>query len=169
MARCQNILAAHHHQGEKDRVHPHYLRGSIYCSAYGGRLVYSEQKGNGGTYAYFWCAKRKTNENDCTRRAIRVERVEDAVADFYGHFQLQPECTVQVQAAVRDELASQQADAKRGLQRATKQDLLASEMQRLTRELKEADLEISAAKTTNHEVEDTLDAALKAATNCRAA
>lgn len=120
MARCQNILAAHHHQGEKDRVHPHYLRGSIYCSAYGGRLVYSEQKGNGGTYAYFWCAKRKTNENDCTRRAIRVERVEDAVADFYGHFQLQPECTVQVQAAVRDELASQQADAKRGLQRATK-------------------------------------------------
>jgi hypothetical protein len=59
---CQDVLAAHHHQGEKDRVHPHYLRGTIFCSACGGRLVYSEQKGNGGTYVYFWCVKRKTKE-----------------------------------------------------------------------------------------------------------
>ena len=187
---CQDILAAHH-KGEKDRVHPHYLRGTVYCSACGGRLIYSEQKGNGGTYAYFWCVKRKTKLNDCARRAIRVERVEDAVADFYGQFQLRPEYATQLQSAVRDELASQHADAKRGLQRATKrkvqveaerqkllqahyagaipQDLLAGEMQRLTRELKEADLEIAAAKSTNHEVETTLDAALKAATNCQGA
>jgi site-specific DNA recombinase len=68
---CQDVLAAHHHRGEKDRVHPHYLRGTIHCSACGGRLVYSEQKGNGGTYVYYWCVKRKTKENNCTRRAMR--------------------------------------------------------------------------------------------------
>lgn len=187
---CQDILAAHRY-GEKNRVHPHYLRGTIYCSACGGRLVYSEQKGNGGTYAYFWCVKRKTKDNNCSRRAMRVERIEEAIVDFYGRFQLKPECAAQIQAAVREELASQQTDAKRGLSRAAKrkhqaetertkllqahysgaipQDLLASEMNRLTRELKEADLEIAAAKITNQDVEDTLKRALHAATTCQSA
>ncbi|HEX5116553.1 MAG TPA: recombinase family protein [Pseudonocardiaceae bacterium] len=187
---CQDILASHHH-GEKDRVHPHYLRGTIYCSACGGRLVYSEQKGHGGTYVYFWCVKRKTKKNNCTRRAVRVERVEEAIVDFYGRFRLRAKYAAEIQQAVRDELASQQHDARRDLQRATKrrtqaegerqkllhahyagavpQDLLASEMQRLTRELKEADLAITAAKTTNQHIEATLDAALTAAANCQAA
>jgi hypothetical protein len=42
-------------------------------------------------------------------------------------------------------------------------------MQRLTRDLVEANAEITAAKTTNQDVEATLVAALAAATNCQAA
>ncbi len=59
----QDILAAHNNTGEKDRKHNHYLRSTIYCSACGGRLVYSEAKGNGGKYIYFMCAKEE-NESE---------------------------------------------------------------------------------------------------------
>jgi site-specific DNA recombinase len=70
----QHVLAAHNHTGEKDRTHNHYLRSTIYCSACGGRKVYSENKGNGGTYAYFFCVKRKTKTNNCQRSAIRARK-----------------------------------------------------------------------------------------------
>jgi site-specific DNA recombinase len=187
----QDLLAAHAHRGEKDRVHPHYLRGTIYCSACGGRLVYSENKGNGGTYTYYLCAKKKTRESDCTRPAIRLERIEDGIATFYRQFRIKKQHAEQIRQAVRDELAHQEIEARSSLLRATKrkqqvqderqkllhahyagaipQDLLTSEMYRFTRSLAEAETEITAAKATNSEVEATLEAALKTAANCPAA
>ncbi|MEV6878390.1 hypothetical protein [Amycolatopsis sp. NPDC051128] len=96
--------------------------------------MYSANKGNGVTYVYYMCVKRKTKTKD----------------------------------AVRQELAAQQAEASRSLERATArktrinderqkllqahyagaipQDLLGSEMQRLTRELAQAETEIKTAK-----------------------
>ena len=187
----QDLLAANAHRGEKDRVHPHYLRGSIYCSACGGRLVFSENKGNGGTYHYFICLKKKTRENNCRRPAIRLERIEDGIAEFYGQFQVPAQQSEAIRAAVTAELAAQTAEARRGLARANKrktqaqeerqkllqahyagaipQDLLAVEMNRLTRELAQADVEIQAARATNTEVETTHQAALRAASNCERA
>lgn len=184
----QDLLAAHAHRGEKDRVHPHYLRGTIYCSNCGGRLVYSENTGNGGTYPYYLCVKKKTKENNCTRGAMRLERIEDAIAEFYQRFKLSDEQAEDIRRAVRTELAAQQAEGRESLKRATKRreraqderskllathyagaiptDLLASEMNRLTRELAAAEGEIKAAKATNTEVEATLDAALTVASHC---
>ena len=187
----QDILAAHAHQGEKDRIHPHYLRGTIYCSACGGRLVYSENTGNGGTYRYYFCVKKKTKTNNCTRGAMRVERIEDAIAEFYQGFKIDEERAEGIREAVRSELAAQQAESRESLKRATKRreraqdergkllqahyagaiptDLLGSEMNRLTRELAAAEGEIKAAKTTNTEVAAVLDAALTVATHCERA
>jgi site-specific DNA recombinase len=102
----QNVLAAHAKRGERDHKHPHYLRSTIYCSACGGRLVYSENTGNGGTYKYYFCVKRKTKTNNCTRPAVRVERVEDGIADFYRQFQVRPEYAEQIRESVRAELAT---------------------------------------------------------------
>jgi site-specific DNA recombinase len=186
----QDILAAHTNS-EKDRVHSHYLRGTIYCSSCGARLVYSQNKGNGGTYTYYFCVKKKTRANNCTRPAMRVERIEEGIAAFYRQFRITLAYAEQVRQAVRDELAAQQADARRSLTRATKrkqqvqderqkllrahyagavpQDPLASEMKRLTRELAEAEAEIMASKTTNTDIETKLDAALKAAGSCETA
>jgi site-specific DNA recombinase len=188
--RVQDILAAHTN-GEKDRVHSHYLRSTIYCSACGARLVYSENKGNGGTYAYYLCVKKKTKANNCTRPAVRVERIEDGIAALYRQLQIKPEHAAEIKQGVRSELAVQEKEARRNLQRAGKrkrqlqderqkllqahyagaipQDLLASEMNRLTRELIEADAEIAAAKITNAQVEANLAAALTAAGRCVAA
>ena len=187
----QDVLAAHNHIGEKDRVHTHYLRSTIYCSSCGARLVFSQNTGNGGTYQYFMCVKRKTKRNNCHRPAMRLERIEEGIAEFYARFRVPPERIEQIREAVREELASQQDEAVRGMKRALKrkqhaqderqkllrahyagavpQDLLALEMKRLTRELAEADTEIAAAKTTSRDVEATLAAALQAASNCQQA
>jgi site-specific DNA recombinase len=186
----QDLLAAHAHLGEKDRVHRHYLRGSIFCSNCGGRLVYSQSKGNGGTYAYYLCVKKKTKDNGCTRPAVRLERIEDGIAAFYRRFHIRPEAAEKIRAAVRAELSREQSEARSSFIRAAKrkeqvqgerqklirahyagavpQDLLASEMQRFTRALAEADAEIAAAKTSTSDVEATLDAALNAAAACQA-
>lgn len=187
----QDTLAAHNHTGEKDRIHTHYLRSTIYCSDCGGRLVYSENTGNGGTYVYYMCVKRKTKTNNCRRPAMRLEQVEAGIADFYTGFALPPHYAEQIRAGVRAELAGQQEHARASLLRAKKrrtqvenqrqvllrghysgaipQDLLASEMQRLTRELAQADAEIAAAQTTTHDLETTLDQALRTATHCERA
>jgi site-specific DNA recombinase len=187
----QDTLASHNHTGEKDRKHTHYLRGTIYCSACGARLVFSRHQGNGGTYDYFLCVKKKTKANNCTRPAVRVERVEDGIAAFYQRFQLTPTVSAQIQAAVRAELAEQQQEAKvhlaRALQRkeqihderakllqahytgAIPQDLLVSEMERFTRSLAGVEREISACQASSADIEETLKAALTAATHCTGA
>ena len=137
------------------------------------------------------CVKRKTKRNNCHRPAIRLERVEEGIAEFYTRFTIPPARAEQIREAVREELASQQDEAVRGMKQAHKrkqhaqderqkllrahyagavpQDLLASEMKRLTRELAEADTEITAAKATNRDVEATLAAALQAASSCQQA
>ncbi|WP_370950380.1 recombinase family protein [Amycolatopsis sp. cg5] len=187
----QHILAAHNHTGEKDRKHTHYLRSTIYCSSCDGRLVYSENTGNGGTYVYFLCVKKKTKTNNCRRPAVRVERIEQGIADFYGRFQVTPEYAEEIRQGVRQEVAARRLEASHGLERAAKrktqltderqkllqahyagavpQDLLGSEMQRLTRQLAEADGEIKAAKTATEGVEVTLERALTTASHCEQA
>ena len=175
----QAILAAHNHTGEKDRTHNHYLRLTIYCSDCGARLIFSRNRGKSGEhYDYFMCVKKKTKTNNCSRRAMRVERVEDGIASFYGSFRVQPEYAEQIRAAVQDELATQQVEATRGQEHAMgrkqrvqderekllgahyagaiPQDLLASETKRLTRQLAEAEGEIKAAQVTTANVEVTL-------------
>ncbi|GAA1029109.1 hypothetical protein GCM10009565_58650 [Amycolatopsis albidoflavus] len=115
----QDVLAAPpNHTGEKDRVHLHYLRSTIYCSDCGGRLVLSRYRDRRGEiYGYFLCLK-KTRANNCRRPAVSVERIEDGTATFYGSSQIEEEYAEQIRATVRAELATEQAEAARGLQRA---------------------------------------------------
>jgi site-specific DNA recombinase len=188
----QAILVAHNHTGDKERVHNHYLRSTIYCSACGGRLIFSRNRGKSGeAYDYFMCVKKKTKSNNCVRRAIRAERVEDAVSRFYGTFHIAPQHAEQIRAAVHEELAAQQAEASRSLEHATSrkrqvqderekllqahyagaipQDLLATEMRRLTRELAEAESAIQAARVSTADIAETLRRALVAASHCERA
>jgi site-specific DNA recombinase len=39
----------------KPQRHHHYLKGTVYCDHCGARLIFSWNKGNGGTYDYFKC------------------------------------------------------------------------------------------------------------------
>ncbi|MGH2600637.1 MAG: hypothetical protein ACRDQW_02670 [Haloechinothrix sp.] len=140
---------------------------------------------------YFMCVKKKTKTNSCRRPAIRLERIENGIARFYARFQISEEKVKQIRATVVGELAAQQAEAEAGVKRATRrkarlederhkllqahyagaipQDLLAEEMKRLTRGLTEAEAEISSARTTTRELENTLSQALQAAGHCQAA
>lgn len=122
---------------------------------------------------------------------VRLERIENGIADFYAGFRLSDERVEQIRTSVRDELAAQQVEGKLSVNRANKRrdlltnerkqllqahyagavptDLLGSEMKRLTREIAEADVEIAAAKTTTTDLEAVLEAALAAVANCETA
>lgn len=73
--RIQDVLASRGVAGEKTREHPHYLKDTIYCEACGSRLIYSQNKGHGGTYEYFVCLGRMT-KNGCPVYSIKLEKIE---------------------------------------------------------------------------------------------
>jgi hypothetical protein len=183
--RVQDILHAHNAAGEKDRTHAHYLKGSIWCGNCGGRLVFSRNKGRGGTYDYFFCMGRKLKRNACMRSAVQVEAVEAGVIDYYASFQLGRKRAAAIKAAVQVELvesrqqAARDADrAKRRLAKANNQrrklltahyaeavplDLLKVEMTRLMREMAAAESELRAAQASVTELETQLERALTVA------
>lgn len=187
----QDILAVRAHLGEKDRKHMHYLKSTIYCADCGGRLVYSINVGNGGAYTYYVCVKKKTKTSNCRRPAVRLERIEEGIARFYERFEVSAAHIEAIRAGVRALLTADQEEARRHATLAVKrkqqatderqkllrahyaghipEEVLGSEMKRLTRALAEADAMIVAAQTSTAEVEATLEAALMAAGQCHRA
>ncbi|HWH25154.1 MAG TPA: recombinase family protein [Pseudolysinimonas sp.] len=78
----QEILDRRNRKGDRDQIHFHYLKGLLYCAACHeegrtSRLLYTQAKGNGGTYEYFICAARQ--RGNCEVGLIRVEDLEKAV------------------------------------------------------------------------------------------
>ncbi len=79
----QTILDGRNRKGDRDRIHFHFLRGLLYCAecndaGRNSRLVYSQNKGHGGTYEYYVCtAKQRGN---CTMSSVRLDDLEAAVA-----------------------------------------------------------------------------------------
>ncbi len=132
---------------------------------------------------------RATKTNNCRRPAIRLDRIEDAIGRFYDRFQLSAERIERLRSSVVAELAGQRREAVAGVEQAQKrrvrlqeerhkllqahyagavpQDMLASEMDRLTRGLTDAETEIKSATKTLDELEATLEQALAAAASCQ--
>jgi site-specific DNA recombinase len=101
--RVQAILAAHKLAGERDRKHSHYLKGSVFCGACGGRLTYSQNTGNGGTFEYFVCLGNQRHK--CSQRAQRVDAVEAAIENHYRTIVATETDRERVRAAVEQKLS----------------------------------------------------------------
>ena len=86
--RVQAILKAHNKSGERDRQHQHHLKGTIFCDNCGHRLVYSRNKGNGGTYEYFVCPYKQRGE--CSNGYHRADVVEAKIEEHYKTLTLTP-------------------------------------------------------------------------------
>jgi site-specific DNA recombinase len=189
--RVQEMLTAKHLSGEKHREHPHYLKGSIFCGQCGARLIVCHAKGRGGTYPYFICSGRQEKRTDCQQRAIRIERAEAAVADYYATVQLKGDELVAVRAFLEEELSKLRLDTERerrmqdrrlvGLRGEQKKlleahyanaiplDLLKSEQERLTREIEAAESRLAEIEGDFRKAEGNLKRALTRAGDCAAA
>ena len=189
--RVQETLHAHHLAGDKSRVHNHYLKGSVFCGECGSRLVFTRNKGRGGTYDYYDCLSKKTKRKPCTRKAIRLEKLEDGIARFYATFQLREGHVTLIRRAVLAELATNREEAAKSVARAEKRlvqlqderakllpahyagavplDLLKSEMLRLTSETADAERIIADAKAAVSDLETVLNQALLIASSCAVA
>jgi site-specific DNA recombinase len=187
----QCLLAAKNFAGEKDREHPHYLKGIIYCDQCGARLIVCHAKGRGGTYPYFICIGRQRDKTSCKQRAIRIEVAEAAIAAYYATVQLPEAEVARLRAYLRDELAKLRADAERErvaqhrrlgqLEGERKKlleahyadaiplDLLKSEQDRLTAEIANAEGRLAEVEADFQKAEANLARALTRAGDCHAA
>jgi site-specific DNA recombinase len=187
----QKLLSAKYLTGEKDREHPHYLKGSIYCGQCGARLIVNHAKGNGGTYPYFVCGGRQRDPASCKFRAARIERVEAAVVAYYATVQLPEDEVARLRAFLGQELAKLRNDAERerGVQErrlrklqgerekllqahyadAIPLDLLKSEQDRLTTATATAEGRLAAIAADFRAAETNLHKALTRAGDCQSA
>ena len=105
--RVQRLLDAKRKSGERDRVHSCYLKGSLYCAECGGRLVFSRNRGNGGSYDYFICRAQQLGR--CSQRHRSFQAIEQAVIGHYASIQLKPERCEAIKRTIRcrfDELTA---------------------------------------------------------------
>ena len=102
--KVQQVLDTHRHSGDRTKKHFHYLKGSIFCSHCGRRLVYGRHRGNGGIYEYFSCLSHQARRPSCGARHLPVAGVEKAIEDYYRQVQLTPEQIEQVRRDVREQV-----------------------------------------------------------------
>jgi site-specific DNA recombinase len=176
----QDLLDAKRVSGERSWRHFHYLRGSLYCRECGGRLFYTQVKGNGGLYDYFICSGRQ--ERRCSQTYHRMEAVEAAVERHYAKVELSEaerqsiREAVKAHVAVIAELAAQKiADAEAVLTRLDQEErkllnahyadsvsesLFANEQARISRERVGATKTIEQLSFKHEQVLEALDDAL---------
>jgi site-specific DNA recombinase len=176
----QDLLDAKRVSGERSWRHFHYLRGSLYCRECGGRLFYTQVKGNGGLYDYFICSGRQ--ERRCSQTYHRMEAVEAAVERHYAAVELNEQERQSIRAAVKGhvaviaELAAQKiTDAEAVLTRLDREErkllnahyadsvsesLFANEQARISRERIGATKTIEQLSFKHEQVLEALDDAL---------
>ena len=111
--RVQDVLSARSKNGNRDRVHNHYLKGLLFCERCNqqnrrSRLVYTEARGrNGAAYPYYVCRGRQNGL--CDLPHLPVDQVEDAVTRHYETLALPDGFTEAVQSILCSAVADDQS------------------------------------------------------------
>lgn len=150
--------------------------------------MFSRNRGRGGVYDYFDCLSKKTKKRPCSRRMIRLEKVESAVERFYSRFRITTERADLIREGVLEELAADRDDAVRAERQARQQlqqldcqqaklleayyagampiALMKAEMERLTRDKARAEQTLAVTAKSTVDLERRLNAALSIASRC---
>jgi hypothetical protein len=96
-AAVQAIMQSRRQVGDKPQKHPHYLKGTVFCSKCETRMLFSRNKGrHGGIYDYFVCLGRHSYGNGCNLPYASVAAIEEAVADYYATIVLSEEAVARI-------------------------------------------------------------------------
>lgn len=154
----QALLTAKNFAGDKQRVHTHYLKGSVFCGQCGFRMIVSHAKNRWGTvYPYFICLGRQQKRSECTQKAVLIEDVERFVEGQWQSAYLAPEYAELLRTMIEAELSEYEEKAEKDRRRAVRRiqrlgeqrrklldahyadamplDLFRDEQQRLTKEM----------------------------------
>jgi site-specific DNA recombinase len=191
-ALVQSVLSAHNYAGEKQRVHNHYLKGSIYCGKCGTRLGVSHSRSHTGVvYDYFYCIGRQRDSQSCSHRFIRVSTVEKRVEDHHRSIQLTETRIASISEHLKSALSARQTAAEEvqrtldlRIKRLTSErkkllelhyaeaipiDLFKEEQDRITREREEAQAQLAGVSMTFEVIARNMTRALELAKDCHAA
>jgi site-specific DNA recombinase len=185
----QNVLDSHNVGGEKQRVHKHYLKGSVRCASCGASLCITKTVNrHGSEYLYFFCLGNYRRYTDCTARAIPVELVESHIEDKWRTVRLSHAYADTIEQMIREELTTHRARQERDKARALKRriqlneqrrkllnahyldaiplELLKEEQDRITKEISETERALVAAEIGIDRVESVLRRSMEFLTNC---
>ncbi|MDA8283976.1 MAG: recombinase zinc beta ribbon domain-containing protein [Actinomycetota bacterium] len=99
--RVQELLAARAARGTRERKHPHYLKGLLYCGVCGRRLSIQHSKGRN---TYFFCLGQKNDlAGTCREPYVVADDLEAQVEHLYRRIQL-PESWAE---RLREEMAAE--------------------------------------------------------------
>jgi len=109
--RVQRVLAANIYSGTRRRVHHHHLKGCLWCHRCKRRLIVAKGNGNGGTYFYYLCTGRQTQQCDQPYIPIHGPNgVEHAISNHYNTVNLgdalHTKARTELDTALHAELAS---------------------------------------------------------------
>jgi site-specific DNA recombinase len=189
--RVQDMLTSKA-RGEKQRVHHHYLKGTIWCGHCGSRLCVSYSKGKLGTiYPYYFCVGRQQRRTTCMLKYRPIDLVEQQIIDHYRFVQLKTDGLEATGVAVIQEAAANLASAKaeRARQRKRAQqleaertkllhahyagavplDLLQQEQARISGELGSLELASSQVSGQMERIQRHVEQAVAWATDCHRA
>jgi site-specific DNA recombinase len=114
--RVQTVLEARSTAQERQRVHDHYLKGTIFCRRCFARgekrrmLLQRTVGRHGGVYFYFFCRGRQMGE--CDAPHISIEAVEQHVLDHYRSIQLPRGFTDRVRAILDETLENEERGSR---------------------------------------------------------
>jgi DNA invertase Pin-like site-specific DNA recombinase len=93
----QEILRSHVN-GERTRIHEHYLKSTVYCGRCGARLIIHNAKSSSGNrYPYFVCSAKHNKRNDCKQRSLLIDEIAEKIEELYERVSFTPEFRVLVQ------------------------------------------------------------------------
>jgi site-specific DNA recombinase len=173
------MLEAHDVSGEKQRVHPHYLKGTIYCGQCRRRLSSTLAKGR---YPYFFCLGRHQRQTVCQQPYLDVDTAEAAVERFWRTVRLPAGIKQTFQDGLRIELDTQHERARPEIRRARERveqlsqerrrlapgvvtgsipdDLAREEQERIQRDLDQAKRILETSEMIYEHIQDTLERTL---------
>ncbi len=184
----QNVLDSHL-IGEKQRVHNHYLKGSVRCGSCGASLCMTRvENRHGSEYFYFFCLGSYRRYTDCVESALPVELVEAYIEDKWQAVKFDASYAKLVEDMVMDELSrhreGQERDRARALKRrvqlneqrkkllnahymdAIPLELMKEEQERITKEMADTERDLAAAEIGLDKVASTLRRSMQFLTNC---
>jgi DNA-directed RNA polymerase specialized sigma24 family protein len=184
----QEILQSHIN-GERTRIHEHYLKSTVYCGKCGVRLIIHNAKSRSGDrYPYFVCAAKHNKRNDCKQRSMLIDEVAEQIEALYERISFSPEfrnllqqwLTAQIdkltetsQAEI-SRLRQQKEKLERGQRKllqahyadAIPLDLLKEEQERIGRSLKSIASQIEAYQAEYTELTQNLGYAFELIDDC---
>jgi site-specific DNA recombinase len=104
--RVRDLLAARSVRGCRERKHPHYLKGTLYCGVCGRRLSVQVSK---ATYTYFFCLGQKNDPaGTCREPYVPAEKLETEIMALYQRVELPETWLHHLEAEMAAEAADRQ-------------------------------------------------------------
>ena len=111
----QSILQSHHN-GERTREHPHFLKGLLYCKKCGARMIVTYAKSRSGNiYPYFICSGRhrtKSKDKTCDLKAILIDEVEYQIERIMDRITIEPSERILLEGKIQEYIADEEVKFK---------------------------------------------------------